>query len=163
MTTPPGVHIYRDFLYCAGPELEAPRQRLRPCAAFLGNFNYRFYGEWGGRYHGKLPQALRAQAQRMAALVPDEVFNAAFLQRYRQGEFVRKHRDPKNNHNCTLIGLFGNWEGAVMSVGNAKIQGKRGDVIRLPTTVDGRQGPVHSVSPVLRGTRWALILCSIMD
>lgn len=61
-----------------------------------------------------------------------------------------------------MIGTFGHWEGTEtsveFSVPSHSFKMDTGDALVLPCTIDGAQGPAHSVSPVLEGTRWALIL-----
>jgi hypothetical protein len=162
MKLPPGVEIHRGFLQTGGLAELASTQQLRPCPPWLGNFSFRIYGDVYGRYHGELPLNLRIQAQRMAQLVPNEVFNACFLQRYRAGELVKPHRDPANNINCTLIGIFGDFQGATTTVAGKEFQVRAGDVVKLPCTVNGVRGPEHQVSAVTSGTRWALILNAIV-
>ena len=157
------VIVHNNYLNTKTLEATASTQSLRPCPPWLGNFKFRIYGEVYGRSQGKLPLNLRLAAEHMEKLVPEAFFNAVFLQRYDSGQYVRRHRDPLNNVGCTLIGYFGNWTGATLQVDNKSYQPMAGDVVQLATTVNGKQGPYHQVSPVLSGTRWALILCSITD
>lgn len=157
------VIIHRQYLDIRTLEATAVKEQLRPCPPWLGNFHFKIYGEAYGRYYGKLPLNLRHAAEHMEKLTPDEFFNAAFLQRYQQGESVYPHRDPANNLNCTLIGLFGSWEGATLTVDGKDYHPVAGDVVQLRCTINGVRGPVHQVSPVTKGTRWALILNTIMD
>lgn len=97
----------------------------------------------------------------MMDYAPSQIFNTAFVQRYQPGQFVRRHRDPMDNKDFTLIAVFGDFEGAVSEVDGKKFQLLNGDLLKLECTIDGVQGPPHSVSPVLSGTRYALILNTI--
>lgn len=129
----------------------------RPVPAWLGDFSFVVYD----RPH-RLPAALFALFQHMQdiddVLFGPQRWNRVFVQRYREGEQVFEHRDPKSNVDHTLIAIFGDFEGAISRVGDEVFQLRAGDMLRLPCTIDGRQGPPHSVSPVTRGTRYALVL-----
>lgn len=165
---------YRGALDTQGMEAEAEEQPLRTCPSWLGNFDFRMYGldpeTAKARKLSMLPPLLAERAAAMATLLPDQRFNIAFLQRYETWNQVYSHKDPRNNTGYTLIGLFGTWEGATTLYGpglrqvGAPMDGLRGiagDVIRLPCTINGAQGPWHAVTPVISGVRWALILNTI--
>ena len=85
-----------------------------------------------------------------------------FLQRYRAGEYVSEHRDPTNNIGYTVLGIFGEFMGARSAVGGKNFILAAGDVLQLECTINGVQGPPHNVHPVIRGTRYALILNTII-
>jgi len=162
--TTPGVLLRRDWFdpTTAGVIGGARQVHFRPCPAFLGNFQFAMFGDVYGRYHGALPPGLHHLAKRMAALYPQEEFNAAFVQRYDLGAYVKAHKDPMNNLNRTLIAIFGDFEGAETTVGGEKFTARPGDLVELPCTVNGVRGPRHQVSPVTSGCRYALILNTIL-
>ena len=151
----------------AALEVWAATLTYRPVPAWLGNFSFRLFGEAYGKTHGLLPQDIRELVDRMMGVVPDQKFTTVFVQRYREGELVRPHRDPRDNVGYTLIAVLGDFEGAETKIygddddGSTKIQLRRGDLFRLPCTIGGVQGPKHEVSAVTRGTRYALILNTI--
>ena len=151
------------MLNTEGLEEEAEAMSFRPVPSWLGTFHFKTFGNVYGRHQGQLHPLLRAQALRMSALVPEIDFNAVFLQRYRVGEYVAPHRDPANNLLCTLIGVFGRFEGATTIIGSTQFVLKTGDVCMLPCTIDGVRGPTHQVTPVTAGTRWSLILNCIRN
>jgi len=151
---------------CFFPEeryLEAARGLpLRPCPKWLGNFSFRM---WGGNTPDPVPFAVELAdlVLQLEAQVPGQQFNTVFLQRYTRGQEVYSHRDPKNNLGHTVIGTFGEWTGAeTRTEEGVRFRMAPGDVTVLPCTIDGVQGPRHSVSPVLSGTRWALILNTVV-
>lgn len=135
----------------------AEQTTFKPCPPWLGKFEFKcFYGN-------SIQQSpLSALADRLATIVPDQKFNTAFLQKYVVGSQVFKHRDPKNNTGKTLIALAGEFTGAVPCLNLTEEYGfVSGDVVVQDCTIDGKQGPVHSVSPVLSGVRYAFILNTI--
>ena len=139
---------------------------LRPCPKWLGNFSFR---QWGGKHPDPFPfpAGLAELVPTLEALVPAQKFNTVFLQRYERGQAVYEHRDPKNNLGHTVIGLFGEWTGgtSIISFGDDDVNTfdlQPGNALVMACTIDGKQGPLHSVSPVLSGTRWALILNTIV-
>ena len=149
---------------CFFPEsrhLEAARGvPLRPAPRWLGNFSFRV---WGGGTPDPVPfpVELADLVVQLQQQVASQQFNTVYLQRYDRGHQVLEHRDPKNNLGYTVIGTFGTWEGATTSVRepeNLSFRMGAGDVAVLPCTLNGKQGPRHSVSRVTYGTRWALIL-----
>lgn len=144
------------FLPSRGERAAFGRLPYRPVPAFLGDFSFVSYSGIP-----TLPKALRSLAGWLTTLAPEQEFNAAFIQRYREGESVRRHRDPLNNVGYTLIAVLGEFEGAVSEVDGREFQLRDGDVLKLECTIDGVQGPPHSVSPVTAGIRYALILNTI--
>ena len=149
--------IYRGYLY-PQPEHRRALERLpyRAAPEFLGKFGLIPY-----KRISHTPDALHGIISRMQALVPEQRFNRVFIQRYREGEFVRPHRDPINNVGVTIISVFGEFEGAETNIEGETFFLQNGDTLVLDCTIDGKQGPVHEVSPVLSGTRYALILNTI--
>lgn len=134
----------------------------RPVPHWLGNFQFTIFGGTTGR---KAPAAVRAAAIKVMKLHPEQKFNTLFCQRYEVGQSVKEHRDPKNNIGHTLVCVFGEFEGAASYIkpatGTKVLFLGAGDVLSLACTIDGKQGPPHSVSPVTSGTRYAVILNTI--
>lgn len=149
--------VHQGYIY-PQPEHHRALERLpyRAAPAFLGEFGFLSY-----KRIAQTPNALHGLIGRMQKLVPEQRFNRVFIQRYREGEFVKPHRDPINNVGVTLIAIFGQFEGAASNIEGEVISLVDGDVLVLDCTIDGKQGPVHEVSPVLSGTRYALILNTI--
>lgn len=139
---------------------------FRKCPGFLGNFGFRIYGNAYGKSFGKLPRSLGMLARQMGALHPEQQFTTAFLQRYDTGHEVLLHRDPRNNVGHTVITTFGDYDGAVTTLyteeGKQILTLRPGDVFSLECTIGGKQGLPHEVSRVTRGTRFALILNTII-
>jgi hypothetical protein len=158
--------------YLTSSELEtletwAPTLNYKPVPEWLGNFSFRMFGTAYGKEHGTLPVAIEPIARRLMEIVPEQSWTTIFIQRYLVGEQVHTHRDPRNNHGQTCVAVFGSWRGAVSSVAASdpryrKFRLERGDVLVLPTTIDGQQGPEHSVSPVKIGIRYAFVLNTIL-
>lgn len=124
---------------------------------WLGKFDMKaFYN----RSYQKTP--LNNVINKISALLPSQRFNTVFLQRYTQGQFVNRHRDPKNNIGYTLIAVAGEFQGAMSYIdGKHPMAITPGMVLALPCTIDGIQGPRHHVSEVTSGVRYALILNTI--
>lgn len=133
----------------------------RAVPKWLGNFNFCIYGESGGKNRGSLPPDLQALADKMQKLVPEQEFTTAFLQKYEKGEFVKPHRDPRNNLGYTIIAVFGEFEGAESVVGKKRLQLRTGDVLVQRCNLNKLPRPLHRVSEVTSGTRYALILNTI--
>jgi hypothetical protein len=136
------------------------RLPYRPVPEWLGSFSFVTYDRIA-----KMPKVMQQYVAHMMdiddTLFGGQAWNTFFVQRYREGEYVAEHRDPQNNVGHTLIAVFGNFEGAVSTVGDETFQLGAGDILRLPCTINGRQGPKHSVSPVTKGTRYALVMNTI--
>tara|TARA_Y100000034_G_scaffold16315_1_gene17527 strand:+ start:107 stop:430 length:324 start_codon:yes stop_codon:yes gene_type:complete len=102
----------------------------------------------------------------LAALVPEQQFNTTCLQQHRPGQYVRSHRAPASNVGFTVIGVFGSFTTPVTHIPkDNNLMGAfyqpAGSALILPCTIDGRQGPTHSVDPLTEGTRWVLTLSTI--
>lgn len=102
---------------------------------------------------------------RMAALVPEQTFTHVYVQRYQTTQAVREHRDPQNNIGYTLIAPFGKYTGGQWwwrcgGVWREQVYSP-GDVLQVPCTINGVQGPLHRVDPVLTGIRQAVILGTV--
>jgi hypothetical protein len=162
------VNILSSYLTLA--ELEtleawAPTLDYKPVPEWLGNFSFRMFGAAYGKEYGLIPEHIKPIALRLMELSPQE-WTTVFVQRYLPTEGVKAHRDPRNNHGQTVITVFGEWRGAISSVAASdpryrKFRLERGDVLVMPTSIDGQQGPEHSVSPVRSGIRYALVLNTI--
>jgi hypothetical protein len=143
-------------------EAWAPTLNYKPVPEWLGNFETRMFGAAYGKEHGHLPREIDPLVKRLLETTPDARWTTCFLQKYVEGSYVNSHRDPRNNHNRTCILAFGSFTGAVTLVetrkGPKRFQLERGDVLVLPATSDGVQGPEHSVSRVTSGIRYALVL-----
>ncbi len=127
---------------------------------------------WLGKF--RLKQTLRNKApkkfeniiRKMEALVPDQRFNSVFFQTYTPGDSVNKHRDPKNNVGKTIIAIFGSFDGGYTTIHDDdgtsfQFKLQDGDVLVLDCTIDGKQGPLHEVSEITSGCRYAIILNTI--
>lgn len=138
--------------------------RGRGVPAWLGDFQFEIYGE-GGKNRRSIPYLMREFIDELASLRPSQQFNTVFFQRYNTGASVKLHRDPRNNVGFTVIAILGKFEGARTTLhlesGLTTFRLVAGDVLVLPCTIDGKQGPPHEVSPVLSGTRFAVILNTI--
>lgn len=136
---------------------QAPWVKWRRVPKWLGNFEFCIYT----KKDNPLPTSLVQIASKLSNLVPEQKFNTVFFQKYEKGSFVKPHRDPKNNVGYTVIGVFGNFEGAQSHVGKQRLNLKAGDVLVQRCTIDNLIRPVHRVSKVTRGTRYAIILNTI--
>lgn len=135
--------------------------KFRPVPKWLGNFNFCIFGEEEGKKVAKLPVTLKPLIKKLADLVPNQDFNTVFLQKYEKGQFVKPHRDPRNNLGHTVIGVFGEFEGAESVIGRKRLQLLKGDALVQRCNLDGLPRPLHRVSEVTEGTRYALILNTI--
>jgi hypothetical protein len=135
--------------------------KLRPCPKWLGDFRFAYWS-LNGVNALPFPKALLPLVVRLDALVPAQVFDTVFVQKYEQGESVKPHRDPKSNTGHTVVGIFGEFEGATVAVESVPEDRaytvRPGDAYVLPCTINGVQGPRHRVTPVTYGVRYALIL-----
>ena len=142
------------------------RTVTRPVPAWLGNF--RFWWRKGLDLSPKgLPQGLSSliwdEALFLQQACPTVKFNTLFVQRYEPGESVASHRDPKNNLDATVIGLYGTFGSTTLTVDGVQHPQFPGDVWALPCTINGRRGPLHRVDwpnpiPPSVSTRFAIIL-----
>lgn len=166
------LQVYRG-LVSTSPRLQAILGMLpyRPVPAWLGDFEFKLYGTAYGRDHGKAPDEIEVEAQKLAALVPGQQWTTTFIQRYHPGSGVKPHRDPRNNLGFTVIGLYGDFTPTWFTVrqpdgSDLTLEQAPGDVLVLPCTIEGVQGPLHSmgwsttVNP-LKGPRYAIILNTI--
>lgn len=141
--------------------VEASLQKSVP--SWLGTFTFKC--SYNNSFRTKKLEEL---LKRMERLVPNQKFNTMFLQKYETGAFVAEHRDPRNNVGYTIIAVAGQFTGATTRImptfreqDEEEFTMESGDAAILRCTIDGIQGPRHSVSPVLSGTRYALILNTI--
>lgn len=131
---------------------------FKRCPSWLGAFDFKcFYN-----YSYKNSRLIKV-IDHLATIRPEQKFNTVFLQRYKTADYVGPHRDPKNNVGVTIIGIAGLFTGATSHCEpGLAYQIAPGDVAVQDCTIDGVQGPRHRVSPVLSGTRYALILNTII-
>jgi hypothetical protein len=132
----------------------------------LGHFKFRQFPITETRKElNKLPVRIRDLISDMEQIVEYQKFNTVFLQRYDVGDFVRLHRDPKNNTGYTIIAVLGDFDGAETTIHRGDVSERftlqAGDVLVLPCYMNDIQGDSHEVSPVTRGTRYAIILNTI--
>jgi hypothetical protein len=155
------MEIIRNYLEPKAEELDVIKQlKYKPCPPFLGNFEFICYGTPYG--YGKVfPKKLYNIRDSLSALVPDQKFNSVFIQRYETGQYVKLHRDPKNNIGYTVLLIMGQFEGAISTIKGVDYQLNNTDALILECTINGRQGPMHEVSKVTSGTRYAFILNTI--
>lgn len=131
----------------------------RPCPAWLGNFQFKIYDKNSGPPKNEVLYV----AEKLTTLVDEQTFNTVFLQKYEEGEEVFPHWDPRTNVGYTVIAPFGNFEGATHTIDGEEIQVNPGDVLVQQCTIGYGMGPKHSVSAVEKGTRFALILNTIVE
>jgi hypothetical protein len=134
---------------------------LRHSPNFLGSFGYQQYTA------ATLPPALLPFVQKLKA-GRSTLFNRVFVQHYGvtppgESYSVKPHRDPRNNVEETIIAPFGQWRGARHYVLGGHMDVRPGYSLVLPCTQNGKQGPMHSVSRIDEGQRWALILNRILS
>ncbi len=137
----------------------------REVPGWLGDFKFNVFGPTG-KSHKKLPYKAREFMDELATLCPEQDFNTTFVQCYGTGTSVKPHRDPLNNVGHTVIAILGEFEGATTTLHlqpePVTFALKAGDILILPCTIDGVQGCIHEVSPVLSGTRYAVILNTVL-
>jgi hypothetical protein len=104
------------------------------------------------------PLLMRPYVRKLMAAAPDVPFCHAWIQRYEVGHLVNEHRDPGTYQACVAIGVFGNFIGAVSTIEGVPTQGLPGDVFLLRAKLDRLPMPLHQVSPVVRGTRYIILL-----
>ncbi len=138
---------------------EAEKISYRPCPVWLGNFTFRTYD----KKSGPPSENVLYVAQKLTDLVEDQTFNVVFLQKYEEGQEVYSHWDPRNNVGHTIIVPFGNFEGATHTIDGEEVKVEPGDVLIQQCTIGYSMGPKHSVSAVESGTRFALILNTIVE
>lgn len=149
------------------PELVSALNRVitRPVPEWLGDFRF-----WWGKNclsDGKRPPWLSEliwnEALHLQQACPTVKFNTLFLQRYEPGQAVFEHRDPRNNLDATVIGLYGSFGSTILTVDGVPCIQTPGDVWMLPCTINGKQGPRHKMDwphplPADVSTRFAIIL-----
>jgi hypothetical protein len=154
--------IKRNFLPQSDLDIllkEAEEVTYRPCPGWLGNFNFKVYD----KRSGPPSTGILYVAEKLTDLVDEQTFNTVFLQKYEAGEFVREHQDPRNNVGDTIIACFGDFDGATHTIDGEEVQVFPGDVLVQQCTVGYSMGPKHSVSEVIDGVRYALILNTIVE
>lgn len=156
----PTFKIYRQMFDT--PEYLNMKNMVRPVPSWLGNFNFTKFDMGLAKFSFDVQDVIDS----MMSLHPEQEFNTVFWQIYKEGEFVKKHRDPKNNLGYTVIAVLGNeFEGGETTLyldsGEVKFTLQPGDILSLPCTINGVQGPYHEVSVVTKGQRQVLILNTI--
>lgn len=125
------------------PEFSSINFKKSP--SFLGDFSYKMCKKLE-----LLPQGIKTEFERLSALVPAQRFNTFFIQKYMPGENVLEHRDPLNNKDATVVGLYGcEWKTIFWTAErnwSARYYQVPGDVFMFNTTVNGKQGPYHKMS-----------------
>ena len=155
------MRIYKKALLLTAEQMRIVEEiQYRKSPGFLGDFGYFANGE---RFNtGTLPESLHETFERMKEVTScRQEFNQVFIQRYLTGQRVVSHRDPYTNKGVTLILVQGKFQGATFNYMNSKIDVDPGDILKLPCTIHGVQGPVHSVDPVFSGVKYSLILNTI--
>jgi hypothetical protein len=158
----------------ARAEAEVEALTFRPAPRWLGSFGILCFGEGYG-HRRQLPPACRE----VAIIVQRKIWeiyggpsvpnpNAAFVQRYEPGFVVKKHVDPKSNKGITAILTLGRFHpGPTVRIwpksGNHhphSVQPNHADILVLPCTINGEQGPAHAVTGhfLQEGVRYAIIL-----
>ena len=149
----------------SGLEALAKPLHYRSVPRWLGNFafvTFRRSPSFGPQDYPVLPSSFEPFVKVLEALVTVQSFNTIFLQRYGVGSEVLRHRDPLTNTATTIIAPFGDFGGAESLCEGYRFFVRPGDVaIQRCTTSCLLSRPWHSVSPVTKGTRYALILNTI--
>lgn len=118
-------------------------------------------GWYRGENRGRLPGSVKT-ILRPALALSQQRWTTCFVQKYGPGQNVAPHRDPKDNLGHTVIVALGDFEAATFTAAERDYEFGPGDVIKLPCTINGVQGPVHSVSPFVGGTvRYSIIFNTI--
>lgn len=131
-------------------------QLLKPCPVWLGTFLTKcFYGN----SYSKL--SIAPLVERLAMLAPNQKFNTLFLQKYPVGSEVYPHRDPYNNIDDTIILVLGEFTDATSKVDGVDYNVTRNSAIIMSCTKNNQRGPLHSVSRIETGIRYAVILNTI--
>lgn len=140
----------------------AETAKYRPCPEWLGNFDFKVI-DLKNIEESDVPKGLLKIASKLAGLLDtDQQFNTIFLQRYKEGSRVKPHIDPRNNKGHTIIAVFGDFEGGISTIDGKEEKLNAGDVIIQQCTIGYGLGPRHSVSEITKGTRYALILNTII-
>lgn len=161
------VRLIKDYASnTLGVNLELECVDYQKAPAFLGEFGYKAYGWVNDTFRGKTEGLIRAQAQRLSQLIPEQNFTTVFVQRYFPYENVYPHKDPMNNLGYTIIGVYGNYDKPTITEveGFGSFYSSPGDVLILPCTFGKQQGPKHSVrwQPQTNGVRYTIILNTIV-
>ena len=141
--------------------------RMSPAPHWLGRFSLATYGNYRS-VHRELPHSVKSLAYAMVEAgekhynLPRNMWTTCFVQRYDSGSFVGGHRDPWDNLDATLILAIGQFEPSRHMVnGHAEWQAP-GEMLMLPCTREKARGPWHSMDPIFKGTRYAIILNKIV-
>ncbi len=147
------------------PDLRRAFETLtyRTAPAWLGPFGMRQFGSAWSRPKPHCSPEIEREARKLAALVPGQEFNACFVQRYAAGQCVLPHRDPRNNRGHTVIGIYGEFSPVLSQIGTHRLELPAGDVLVMPCTIGGQQGPVHSMTwkPGAWGVRFIIAINTI--
>jgi hypothetical protein len=160
------IRIPNPFTYGAEPSLIGELENLsyRNCPTWLGNFQFKMI-----KSLDKLPKLIQEEFLNLNSLVPAQVFNTWFIQKYEPGQNVSGHKDPLNNKGLTVVSLYGNLWHTVLTVDSQKFNQNPGQIFIFPTNIPGLERPYHKVdwsNPKQQGcvsytTRWALICNTI--
>jgi hypothetical protein len=140
--------------------------RYRSVPKWLGLFRFHVYKLKEGDLSG-LPALIRAEVTKLMTLAEPQEWNTVFVQHYFPGEGVLPHRDPKNNLDHTVIGLYGENYETALRVDMEWAAQHPGDVFVLPCTLAGKQGPIHEMrwpeDCSAYSDRYAIVLNRIVD
>jgi len=148
--------------------LEHYELQLQAAPAWLGDFSLKVWST------ADAPSPLKLLAGRMVAKARDCVwslprqaetlggYNTLYLQRYFEGQSVKPHKDPKNNRHSVLLLSLGDFDPPEHLFDGAPHRLPTGTLLHFSAWLDTLGGswlsPAHSVGPLPRGERWALIL-----
>lgn len=148
--------------------LEHYELQLQSAPAWLGDFSLKAWSR------AEAPAPLKNLADRMAAKARDCVwplprqaetwggYNTLYLQRYFEGQSVKPHKDPKNNRHSALLLSLGDFSPPEHLFDGVPYRLPTGTLLHFSAWLDTLGGswlsPTHSVGPLPRGERWALIL-----
>lgn len=148
--------------------LEHYELQLQSAPSWLGDFSLKAWSLTDA------PAPLRHLATRMVAKARDQVwplprqtdilggYNTLYLQRYFEGQVVKLHKDPQSNRHSVLLLSLGDFDAPEHQINGVSYRLSAGTLLHFPAwleTVGGSwQSPAHSVGPLPRGERWALIL-----
>jgi hypothetical protein len=110
-----------------------------------------------------LPPQLASCIKRLCAFVPEQQWDLAFVHCYKEGEGVPRHKDPHQQLGIIILASFGEFEGGQLLDCNKKIvMEKPGDVAIMRCRIPGFDRPWHEVTPVTTGTRYSLMISTLI-
>jgi len=108
-------------------------------------------------------QVVSSIVTRLSAMIPEQQFDLAFVHKYEEGEGVPRHKDPHQQLGALILATFGDYEGGelVDSVDNVCMK-KAGDMCVMRCRIPGVDRPLHEVKPVSKGTRYSLMISTLI-